>query len=42
MSNVFSSNDLLKLGYADDELMLEDVSLCSVCTFTCSSTSKQD
>lgn len=36
--DIVSSSDLLKLGYQEDELLLEDVSLCSVCTETCSST----
>lgn len=40
MSGIFSSNDLLKLGYEEDELLLEDASLCSVCSYTCSSTAQ--
>ena len=27
--------DLLKLGFEEDRLLLEDVSLCTVCTDTC-------
>jgi hypothetical protein len=30
--------DLLKLGYVDDPLLLEDMSLCTLCTETCSVT----
>jgi hypothetical protein len=35
MPEVFSSSDLLRLGYEQDELLLEDMSLCTVCTLTC-------
>jgi hypothetical protein len=39
MSEIFTSSDLLKLGYQDDELLLEDPSLCTVCSSTCTVTS---
>lgn len=38
MSEILNSNDLLKLGYADDDLLLEDASLCSLCSYTCANT----
>jgi hypothetical protein len=38
MSEIFSSSDLLRLGYEQDELLLEDMSLCALCTSTCSLT----
>lgn len=38
MSEIFSSSDLLKLGYQEDELLLEDPSLCTVCSSTCAVT----
>jgi len=38
---VFTAADLLKLGFEDDPLLLEDVSLCSVCTYTCKVTAAQ-
>ena len=34
MSEILGSRDLLKLGYAEDELLLEDTSLCTVCSWT--------
>jgi hypothetical protein len=40
--DIVSSSDLLKLGYQEDELLLEDVSLCGQCTFTCTSTGFHD
>ena len=30
--------DLLQLGYSDDPMLLEDMSLCTLCTDTCSVT----
>jgi len=30
--------DLLQLGYSDDPMLLEDMSLCQLCTSTCSIT----
>jgi len=36
---VLTAADLLKLGFEDDQLLLEDVSLCTLCTNTCSVTS---
>jgi len=38
---VLTAADLLKLGFEDDPLLLEDVSLCSVCTDTCAITKFQ-
>ena len=35
-----TASDLLKLGYADDPMLLEDMSLCKLCTLTCSVTVK--
>ena len=37
MTNIFSSADLLKLGYEEDGLLHEDPSLCSLCSHTCNS-----
>ena len=34
MPGIFSSNDLLKLGYEEDELLHEDPSLCGMCSIT--------
>lgn len=31
-----TADDLLKLGYEDDAFMLEDPSLCTVCSWTSS------
>ena len=36
---VIDASDLLRMGYADDAMLLEDASLCTVCSVTCSSTS---
>lgn len=35
-----TADDLLRMGYVDDPLLLEDVSLCSVCSYTCAQTGK--
>jgi hypothetical protein len=35
MSEILNSNDLMKLGYAEDDLLLDDPSLCGACTSTC-------
>jgi len=32
---VLTAADLLKLGFEDDQLLLEDMSLCTLCTSTC-------
>lgn len=40
MSKVLTATDLLQMGYVDDPLLLEDVSLCQLCSYTCSSTAK--
>ncbi|MEO3779505.1 hypothetical protein ABGB16_22220 [Micromonospora sp. B11E3] len=29
-----TAEDLLELGYGDDEFLLEDPSLCTLCTWT--------
>jgi hypothetical protein len=39
MANILSSSDLLMLGYQEDDLLLEDASLCSLCSYTCKTTS---
>jgi len=31
-----TAEDLLELGYGDDEFLLEDQSLCTVCSWTSS------
>jgi hypothetical protein len=36
MSEILNSNDLMKLGYAEDDLLLDDPSLCTICSSTCS------
>jgi hypothetical protein len=33
-----NAEDLLQLGYVDDPLLLEDVSLCTLCSVTCKNT----
>jgi hypothetical protein len=35
---VLTAADLLKLGFEEDPLLLEDVSLCTVCSDTCAVT----
>jgi hypothetical protein len=37
-SEPLNAADLLQLGYVDDPLLLEDVSLCTVCSVTCDGT----
>lgn len=32
--------DLLQMGYVNDPLLLQDVSLCLLCSYTCSFTAK--
>ena len=38
LPEVATAADLLKLGFEDDQLLLEDASLCTVCTSTCTVT----
>lgn len=35
MPENMNADDLLRMGYVDDALLLEDVSLCQLCTHTC-------
>jgi hypothetical protein len=35
VSGPLSADDLLRLGLTDDPLLLEDPSLCTVCSVTC-------
>lgn len=39
MSKILTAADLLQMGYVDDPLLLEDVSLCTVCSGTCQGSS---
>jgi hypothetical protein len=39
---VLTAADLLKLGFEEDPLLLEDMSLCTVCSYTCTTTSAQN
>ena len=39
---VLTATDLLKLGFEEDPLLLEDVSLCTVCSHTCATTGSQN
>ncbi|MGH3757452.1 hypothetical protein [Actinophytocola sp.] len=41
-SQPMSAADLLKLGYENDALLLEDMSLCSNCSWTCTDTNAQN
>jgi hypothetical protein len=36
--SVLTADDLMRLQLEDDPLMLNDVSLCTLCTYTCSTT----
>lgn len=36
MEKIVDANDLLTMGFEDDALLMEDNSLCSVCSWTCS------
>ncbi|WP_439658466.1 hypothetical protein ACSHWB_39730 [Lentzea sp. HUAS TT2] len=38
MPERLNADDLLRMGYVDDQLLLEDVSLCSLCSHTCGGT----
>jgi hypothetical protein len=35
VTEAMTAADLLKLGFDDDRLLLEDVSLCTLCSYTC-------
>jgi hypothetical protein len=40
-SGPLSAAELLQLGYVDDPLLLEDASLCSLCSYTCNCTAHE-
>jgi hypothetical protein len=35
---VLTADDLMRLQLEDDPMMLDDVSLCTLCSYTCAST----
>jgi hypothetical protein len=35
LTEPLNAADLLQLGFEDDPLLLEDPSLCTLCSFTC-------
>ena len=39
---ILTAADLLKLGFEEDSALLEELSLCSVCSYTCTTTSAQN
>lgn len=41
LSEPLDATDLMQLGYGDDALLLEDVTLCTLCSHTCCCTAQE-
>lgn len=42
LTEPLNAADLLRLGYVDDPLLLENLSLCTLCSHTCTQTAAEN